>query len=318
LELGIDLFGAGDIPNPKLMTKPTLLVLAAGMGSRYGGLKQIDPVGPAGETIIDYSIYDALRAGFAKLVFVIRRDLEQPFREIVGQRFEKRLPVLYVFQELSDLPAGFSPPPNRAKPWGTTQAILAGENAIQEPFVAINADDFYGAQAFRLLAEHLSAGGVDYAMAGFVLRNTLSEFGSVARGVCEVGPDGCLKSVVEMTRIERDGAGAKNTDPSGRVTKLTGDEAVSMNFWGFRPAVFPALREKFAAFLEKSGRDEKAECYIPSTVNELVMSGQARVKVLRTGDSWFGVTYREDRPRVVDSIRQLIARGDYPERLWGP
>jgi dTDP-glucose pyrophosphorylase len=299
------------------MTKPSLLVLAAGMGSRYGGLKQMDPVGPAAETIIDYSIYDALRAGFAKLVFVIRRDLEQPFRQIVGQRFEQRLPVHYVFQELGDLPPGFSPPPNRTKPWGTAQAILAGASVLQEPFAAINADDFYGAQSFRLLAEHLTSGGADYAMAGFMLRHTLSEFGSVARGVCETGPGGCLQSIVEMTRIEPDGMGAKNTDAAGHITKLTGDETVSMNCWGFTPAIFPVLRAKFAAFLEKSGQDEKAECYIPSIIHELVVSGQARVKVLRTSDHWFGVTYREDRPRVVESIRQLIARGDYPERLWG-
>jgi dTDP-glucose pyrophosphorylase len=276
----------------------------------------MDPVGPAGETIIDYSIYDALRAGFAKLVFVIRRDLEKPFREIVGQRFEKRLPVHYVFQELGDLPPGFSTPPNRAKPWGTTHAILAGQSAIQEPFIAINADDFYGPQSFRLLAQHLSSGSADYAMAGFTLRQTLSDFGSVARGVCDVGADGYLKSVVELTRIERDGAGARNTDAAGRVTKLTGEEAVSMNFWGFTPEVFPLLRASFAAFLTRNVRDEKSECYIPSVVNELMISGQARVKVLRTGDPWFGVTYKEDRPRVVESIRQLVSRGDYPERLW--
>jgi len=299
------------------MTKPSLLVLAAGMGSRYGGLKQIDPVGPDGETIIDYSIYDALRAGFAKLVFVIRRDLERPFRELVGRRFEHRLPVHYVFQELGDLPPGFVPPPNRTKPWGTTHALLAGQSAIQEPFAAINADDFYGAQSFSLLAGHLSSGSTDYAMAGFVLRQTLSDFGSVARGVCEVGPDGCMKSIVELTKIERDGDGAKNTDAADRVTKLTGDEAVSMNCWGFTPAVFPALRAHFAAFLERCGRDEKAECYIPNAINELVVSGRARVQVLRTGAPWFGITYREDHARVVESIRQLIARGEYPERLWG-
>jgi hypothetical protein len=287
------------------------------MGSRYGGLKQIDPVGPAGETIIDYSVYDALRAGFAKLVFVIRRDLEGPFREIVGRRFEKQMPVRYVFQELGNLPPGFAPPPNRAKPWGTAHAILAGESALEGPFVAINADDFYGAQSFRLLAEHFAAGSADYAMAGFTLRQTLSDFGSVARGVCEVGPDGYLKSVVELTGIERDGAGAKNTDAAGRVTRLTGEEVVSMNFWGFTPAVFPALRSKFAEFLDKHGQDPKAECYIPNTISQLVASGQARVKVPRTGDAWFGVTYRQDRPRVVESIRQLVARGDYPERLWG-
>jgi hypothetical protein len=299
------------------MTNPSLLVLAAGMGSRYGGLKQIDPVGPAGETIIDYSIYDALRAGFAKVVFVIRRDFEKSFRDNVGRRFEARLPVHYVFQELGDLPPGFFPPPNRFKPWGTAHAVLAGQSAIEEPFVALNADDFYGAHSFRLLAEHFASGGADYAMAGFVLRQTLSDFGTVSRGVCQAGPDGYLQSVVEMTRIERDGAGAKNTDPAGRITHLTGEEAVSMNFWGFTPAVFPALRAKFAAFLEKNGQDEKAECYLPSTVNEWVLSGQARVKVLRTSAPWFGITYKDDRPRVVESIRQLIAKGEYPEKLWG-
>jgi len=299
------------------MTRPSLLVLAAGMGSRYGGLKQIDPVGPAGETIIDYSVYDALRAGFGKLVFVIRRQFEQPFRQIVGRRFEERLPVHYVFQEVDDLPPGFTAPPNRSKPWGTAHAVLAGQNTIQEPFVAINADDFYGARSFRLLAEHFASGGSDYAMAGFILRHTLSDFGAVSRGVCQAGPDGYLQSVVEMTRTERDGAGAKNTDAAGHVTRLTGEEAVSMNFWGFTPAVFPALRAKFAAFLEKSGRDEKAEFFIPSAVNEMAASGHARVKVLLTSDHWFGVTYKEDRPRVVESIRQLIAKGEYPERLWG-
>jgi hypothetical protein len=266
--------------------------------------------------MIDYSVFDALRAGFGQLVFVIRRDLEQPFRQCVGGRFEGRLPVRYVFQELADVPPGFAPPPGRAKPWGTAHAVLAGESAVHEPFAAINADDFYGARSFRLLAEHLSAGGADGAMAGFVLRHTLSEFGSVARGVCETTPDGFLRSVVEMTRIERDGAGAKNTDAAGQVTRLTGEETVSMNFWGFSPAVFPQLRERFAAFLERSGRDEKAEFYIPIAVSELVAAGQMRVKVLRTNDHWFGVTYREDRPRVIESIRRLIASGAYPEKLW--
>ena len=301
---------------PSMMTKPSLLVLAAGMGSRYGGLKQIDPVGPAGETIIDYSVYDALRAGFGKLVFVIRRDMEQQFRQFVGRRFEERLPVHYVFQEMDDLPPGFTLPANRTKPWGTAHAVLAGQSAIQEPFIAINADDFYGARSFRLLAEHFASGGADYAMAGFILRHTLSDFGTVSRGVCQAAPDGYLRSVVEMTRLERDGAGAKNTDAAGRVTRLTGEEAVSMNFWGFTPEVFPALRAKFAAFLEKSGKDEKAEFFIPSAVNEMMASGQARVKVLLTIDHWFGVTYREDRPRVVESIRQLIAHGEYPGKLW--
>ena len=299
------------------MTKPTLLILAAGMGSRYGGLKQIDPVGPAGETIIDYSIYDALRAGFGKLVFVIRKDIEQQFKEIIGARFEKRVAVEYVFQELDKLPPGFSLPAGRTKPWGTTHAILMAEQAIKEPFAAINADDFYGQQAYKLLANYLTSGSSDYAMVGFILKNTLSDFGSVARGVSHTDAADYLTSVVEMMKIERDGAAAKNTDAEGNITRLTGDEAVSMNFWGFTPAVFPQLKTKFTEFLKKSGGELKSECYIPSTVNDLVIAGQAKVKVLRTNDSWFGVTYREDRPMVVESIRKLIARGDYPEKLWG-
>ncbi len=298
------------------LMKPTLLVLAAGMGSRYGGLKQIDPVGPAGETIIDYSIFDALRAGFGKLVFVIRRDIEQPFREIVGSRFAGRVPVQYVFQELDDLPGGIPVPHGRTKPWGTTHAILMAEGVINEPFAAINADDFYGAESYRLLNAHLTSSNPDYAMVGFILRNTLSDFGSVARGICRVDEHHRLLSVVEMLKIERDGAGAKNTDPNGHITRLAGDEAVSMNFWGFSPAIFPQLRVEFAEFLQHSGQELKSECYIPSTVNALVARRQANVKVLRSSDSWFGVTYREDRPRVVESIRALIARGDYPSKLW--
>jgi hypothetical protein len=298
------------------MTKPTLLVLAAGMGSRYGGLKQIDPVGPAGETIIDYSIYDAMRAGFGKLVFVIRHDIEQQFREIVGARFEKRIEVEYAFQELGKLPAGFSVPEGRTKPWGTTHAILMAESVVKEPFAAINADDFYGQRAYKVLAEHLTSGTADYAMVGFTLKNTLSEHGSVARGVSQTDASQYLTSIVEMLKIEPDGAGAKNTDAEGKVTKLTGEEAVSMNFWGFTPALFPQIKVAFENFLKQSGRELKSECYIPMTVGELVTARQAKVKVLRSPDSWFGVTYREDRPQVVESIRQLIAKGDYPEKLW--
>ncbi len=290
--------------------------MAAGMGSRYGGLKQIDPVGPNGETIIDYSIYDAMRAGFGKLVFIIRHDIEAQFREIIGARFEKRIAVEYVFQELDKLPPGFTVPPGRTKPWGTTHAILMAADAVREPFAAINADDFYGAEGYRLLAQHFASGSPDYAMVGFILRNTLSDFGSVARGVCRVDGDGLLQTVAELTKIERDGDAAKNTDAAGQITRLTGDEAVSMNMWGFTPALFSQLQTGFAAFLKMSGMELKSENYIPSAVNELVVAGQARVKVLRTGDSWFGVTYREDRPRVVENIRQLIARGDYPEKLW--
>ena len=298
------------------MTKPTLLVMAAGMGSRYGGLKQIDPVGPNGETIIDYSIYDALRAGFGKLVFIIRQDIEAQFREIIGARFEQRIAVEYVFQERDKLPPGFAVPSGRTKPWGTTHAILMAAESVREPFAAINADDFYGAEGYCLLAQHFASGSPDYAMVGFILRNTLSDFGSVARGVCRVDDDGFLQTVSELTKIERDGAAAKNTDATGQITRLTGDEAVSMNMWGFTPALFAQLQTGFTAFLKKNGGELKSESYIPSAVNELVVAGRARVKVLRTNDSWFGVTYREDRPRVVENIRQLIARGDYPEKLW--
>jgi dTDP-glucose pyrophosphorylase len=295
---------------------PTLLILAAGLGSRYGGIKQLDPVGPGGETIMDYSIYDAMRAGFGKLVFVIRRDLETPFKQTVGARFENRLPVEYVFQELEPLPPGFSVPGNRTKPWGTGQAILTAAAVVHEPFAAINADDFYGANSFRALGEQLRSGGHDCAMVGFVLRNTLSEFGSVARGACRVDAEGFLQTVTELTKIEKDGDAARYTDGQGMTHQLTGNETVSMNMWGFTPALFGQLREQFAAFLQVNRQNEKAEFYIPSVVNALIHAGQSRCRVLRTADSWFGVTYREDRPRVIESVRALIARGDYPERLW--
>jgi hypothetical protein len=298
------------------MTKPTLLVLAAGMGSRYGGLKQIDPVGPSGETIMDYSIYDALRAGFGKLVFIIRKDIEAQFREIVGSRYDNRIPVEYAFQELTDLPAPFTLPEGRTKPWGTTQAILAASNIVKEPFAVINADDFYGAESYRVLAAQLATGGPDYAMVGFILRNTLSDFGGVARGISRADEDGYLKQVVEHTDIRRDGDKVINTDSAGHVTELTGDELVSMNFWGFTPAIFAQLQERFLAFLQKSGGEVKAECYLPNSVNELVLAGQARVRVLRSSDPWFGVTFREDRPAVVDSIARLVAEGKYPSSLW--
>lgn len=297
-------------------TSPTLLVLAAGIGSRYGGLKQIEPVGPGGEAIIDYSIYDAMRAGFGKLVFVIRRDIEKAFKEFVGARFEKRIPVEYVYQELDMIPAGFTVPAGRTKPWGTTQAILLAEDVIHEPFAAINADDFYGAESYKVLSQHLQSDTQDYAMVGFVLRNTLSDFGTVARGVCQVGGDGYLTRIAELTTIARDGEGAKNTDSDGKVTMLKGDEPVSMNYWGFTPQIFPQLREHFTKFLKANGTDLKKESYIPSTVNDILVAGQGKVKVLHSNDPWFGVTYREDHPHVVENVRKSIQAGRYPERLW--
>jgi dTDP-glucose pyrophosphorylase len=297
-------------------TPLTLLILAAGMGNRYGGLKQIDPVGPGGETIIDYSIYDALRAGFGKAVFVIRKDIEQAFKQAVGARFERHIVVEYVFQELDKLPSGFSVPIGRAKPWGTMQAILMAANGISEPFAVINADDFYGSDGYCALAQYLEIGSRDYAMVGFVLRNTLSDFGTVSRGVCQVNNNDFLEEVVEMTSIERDGAHAKNTDSTGRTTELSGDEMVSMNMWGFTPRVFGQLGEQFQRFLRANGSDLQAEGYLTDAVNELVLAGRARVKILRADDSWAGVTYREDHKRVVKTIRHLIDRGNYPDRLW--
>ena len=298
------------------MVSPTLLVLAAGMGSRYGGLKQLDPVGPDGETIMDYSIFDARRAGFGKIVFVIRKSIEEPFREKIGIRYEKRIPVEYVFQEIGKLIPGLTPPEGRTKPWGTTHAILMAGNAIHEPFAVINADDFYGADSFRALAHHLQSGTQDDAMVGFVLRNTLSEFGAVARGVCHVSDDGYLKDITELKSIEREGMHITNIDAEGQETMLNGAELVSMNMWGFTPQIFPHLYEHFQRFLKRYGEDLNAECYIPGTVNSMIQSGEARVKVLRSGDSWFGITYREDQPRVVQSIGRLIDQGSYPRRLW--
>jgi UTP-glucose-1-phosphate uridylyltransferase len=286
------------------------------MGNRYGGLKQIDPVGPGGETIVDYSIYDALRAGFGKVMFVIRKDIEQAFKQAVGDRFERHVAVEYVFQELDKLPLGFSVPAGRTRPWGTLHAILMAADAIREPFAVINADDFYGSEGYRVLAQHLQSGTADYAMVGFVLRNTLSDFGAVSRGVCRVDDDGFLQGVVELTNIERNGMHARNTDSTGRITTLSGDEVVSMNMWGFTPRIFGQFREHFQKFLKLDGSDVQSESYLPSTVNELVLAGQARVKVLRTNDSWAGVTYREDHPHVVQTIRRLIDHGSYPNRLW--
>lgn len=298
------------------MVTPTLLVLAAGMGSRYGGLKQLDPVGPNDETIMDYSIFDARRAGFGKIVFVIRKEIEEPFKRSIGARFEKRIAVDYVFQEVGKLIPGFSVPMERTKPWGTTHAILMAANAIHEPFGVINADDFYGAGSYRVLAQHLQSGTSDYGMVGFVLRNTLSEFGTVARGVCHVGEDGYLKDITELKSIEREGPRITNIDSEGQETVLNGGEMVSMNMWGFTPQIFGQLYEQFQRFLKRYGDDLKAECYIPSTVNSLIHLGLARVKVLRSGDSWFGVTYREDHPRVVQNVSRLIEGGTYPRQLW--
>jgi hypothetical protein len=304
------------------MSKPTLLVMAAGVGSRYGGLKQIDPVGPSGEIVIDYSIYDAIRAGFGKVVFVIRKDIEKDFREAIGDRIATHIAVEYAFQDLAKVPTWFSVPATRKKPWGTTQAVLMADGLIHEPFAVINADDYYGVASYKVLANHLNNsadrdGVGDYSMVGFVLRNTLSEHGTVARGVCKVHSHGMLTTVDELTAIAKDGNGAKYTDANGATHKLTGDEAVSMNFWGFTPSIFGHCHRIFDEFLRAHGGEEKSETFIPKTVDQLIREKKAHVKVLRSPDAWFGVTYKEDKPFVVESIRKLVAKGVYPEKLWG-
>ena len=304
--------------------KPTLVVLAAGMGSRYGGLKQIDPVGPSGEAILDYSVFDAHRAGFGKVVFIIRRDIEQVFREQVGAKYEGLLPVDYAFQDIADLPPPYSVPPGRAKPWGTAHAIRAARDVVREPFAAINADDFYGRDAFVRLAGFLSGADAQehvspkhpFAMVGYRLDQTLSEFGSVARGICRVSPEGRLEKVTEMTKIVRTPTGAENRDDPDAPVALTGSERVSMNIWGFTPSLFGELEARFPAWLEANIAKEKAEWYIPFVVDELIHEGKAAVDVLPTESAWFGATYREDKPFVAAAIRRLVDAGEYPSNLF--
>jgi hypothetical protein len=300
----------------------TLVVMAAGLGSRYGGLKQIEPVGPNGEAVLDYSVFDALRAGFGRIVFVIRRDIEAAFRTALGGRFESRTDVRYVFQELDKLPPGFSLPAGREKPWGTGHALLCATEAFEGPCAVINADDFYGAESYqalvRFLADPPAGGGLDLcAMVGYRLRSTLSAFGTVARGVCATDEEGFLTAVEELTAIERVPEGARNKQADGTYRHLTGHETVSMNFWGFPPSIVAPLRRTFISFLEKNRMNPKAEFYIPVAVNDLIRAGTVKVKVLPTGASWFGVTYREDRPFVIENVRALVRAGLYPERLWG-
>ncbi|MFZ2658173.1 MAG: sugar phosphate nucleotidyltransferase [Victivallales bacterium] len=299
--------------------KPTLLVLAAGIGSRYGGLKQIDPVGPSGQIIIDYSIYDAIRAGFGKVVFVVRKDIEQTFRECIGSRFESKIKTEYVFQELDALPPGFKVPEGRQKPWGTGHAVLVAKNAIREPFAVINADDFYGRCGYELLGSELSkaksGSPEEYFMVGFELMKTLSEHGHVARGVCKSDPTGHLVEVVERTRIEKTADGAKFTDEKGVMTKLSGNEIASMNMWGFTPSLFGYLDEQFSEFLKNNIGNLKSEFFIPTVVSTLINSKKAKVKVLPSRDQWFGVTYKEDKPVVVENVRKLIGAGVYPGKL---
>ena len=299
--------------------KPVLLVLAAGMGSRYGGLKQLDPVGPSGETIMDYSVFDAIRAGFGKVVFVIRRDIEEQFREQIGSRYEGKIEIDYAYQELDKLPNGYTVPEGRTKPWGTGHAALCAADKVDAPFAVINADDFYGSNSFKLLADYFSKACLessDYAMCGFILRQTLSDHGSVARGVCSVDSSGNLSGVEELTKIEKDGNGAINVNPDGTQMALTGDEVVSMNYWGFTPTIFEHLERLFKAFLDEHIAKEKSEFYLPFAVNDLISADISKVKVLKTPDSWFGVTYRPDREKVVSGIQALVESGMYPDKLF--
>jgi hypothetical protein len=303
------------------MAKLTLVVMAAGIGSRYGGLKQVDPIGPHGEIIIHYSVYDALRAGFSRVVFVVRRDIEAAFRETIGAEIERRADVAYVYQELTDLPSGFSLPTGRVKPWGTAHAVLCCKGAVTTPFAAINADDFYGAGAYRALAGYLGRaqdqeGLRDYCMVGYVLRNTLSEHGHVARGVCEVTPDGYLRSIRELLHIEMLPDGIQYRDEHDNWAPLATASPVSMNIWGFTRSLFDELDERFPRFLVQNMENLKSEFLLPNFVGDLVRERRARVKVLPTDEHWFGVTYQADRPRVQAAVRDLIAQGRYPENLW--
>jgi hypothetical protein len=288
------------------------------MGSRYGGLKQIDPVGPAGETLLDYAIFDAVRAGFGEVIFVIRRDIEEAFVNGVGAKYVDidGVSVRYAFQELDDLPDGFHLPTGRQKPWGTAHAVLAACDLVHGPFAVINADDFYGAHAFAMLSEQLSAPSDDYAMVGFVLRETLSAHGSVTRGLCRTAGN-FLAKIVEISNIEPDGNGATYPSGSGGVCRLSGDETVSMNFWGFSETIVSRLEEGLIQFLQQNLEDLNSEYLLPDVVDRLIVDGDVRVRVLRGGGPWFGVTYQQDRETVIRNIRELIDGGAYPERLWG-
>jgi len=299
---------------------PTLLILAAGMGSRYGGLKQLDPVGPSGETILDYSVFDALRAGFGRVVFVIRRDFESEFRERIGRRYEQRVDVDYVFQGMDAVPLGYSVSATRTKPLGTGHAIWCARDRVATPFAAINADDFYGAGAYRALADFFkqTPAGSDltrFAMVGYRLGRTLSEHGTVARGICTVDAAGYLQKVEECVGIEKTEAGARMERTDGSVMEFGGNETVSMNFWGFTPAVFPMLEERLKQFLATRAADEKAEFYIPAAVAEMIAANSAKVSVLSDDSPWFGITYRDDKALVSESIARLVAAGDYPRSL---
>ena len=294
------------------MKDMTLLVMAAGMGSRYGGLKQLDAVGPNGETIIDFSVYDAIRAGYNKVVFIIRKDFEKQFKQKVSNKYKNKIDVDIVYQDLNDLPGSFRCPNERSKPWGTGHAILAARNAISEPFVAINGDDFYGKESFEVISNYYSSVNSGFAMAAFQLDKTLSENGSVSRGICEQNSNE-LVTVVETHDIKKNSAGVIECD---RDILLLGSELVSMNMWGFTPTLFDHLEKMFNDFLTGNISDLKSEFLIPSVINDLIEKNIEKVKVLKTQSTWFGVTYVEDKPFVKGQIKELIQSGEYPVRLF--
>jgi len=304
------------------MKKPVLVIMAAGMGSRYGGLKQLDPVGNHGQLIIDYSIYDARRAGFETVVFVIKPEIEDDFKRCIGDRVSRAMDVKYVYQLKEDLPEGYSVPAERQKPWGTAHAALAARKVVEGPFAIINADDYYGPEAYQKIYDHLSTHEdgelYEYVMVGYLLKNTVTENGTVARGVCEETADRCLSQITERTKIEK-GPPPRFTEDDGKTwTELDEDTIVSMNMWGFTRSFLDEAWTRFPAFLDRALAENpaKAEYFLPTVVSQLIDEGRARVKVLRSGDKWYGVTYREDKPTVMAAIAEKTKAGLYPDRLW--
>lgn len=299
--------------------KPTLVIMAAGMGSRYGGLKQIDPVGPSGEIVLDYSVYDAIQAGFGKVVFIIRPDIEQDFKEAIGSKLEGKIEVEYVFQTLEKIPSEFSIPEGRTKPWGTGQAVLMAAEIVHEPFAVLNADDFYGRRSFEVLAKELQSMDIsssDSCMVGFYIKNTISPHGAVTRGQCVV-EDGFLKTVIERFNIERKGDGVIRYEDGGEWHDMGDDEVTSMNMWGFTPKLFDHLRTDFSCFLREEGGELTSEHLLPTIIDDMIQKNQTRVSVLPTSEKWMGVTYPEDKPLVMVGIQELVDQGLYPKNLWG-
>lgn len=300
--------------------QPTLLILAAGMGSRYGSLKQIDKLGPGGETIIDYSVFDAMQAGFGKAVFVIRKSIEKDFIDVFADRFLKKIPYEIVFQELDLLPEGFACPEDRTKPWGTAHALWVCRNVVKEPFVVINADDFYGKQAYQVLADHLRQNpeheSNNFAMCGYKLHNTLSEHGNVTRGICKINQEGYLESVDEQFNIGRDETGMIVSYKDEENLVLLPDETVSMNIWAFNQSIFQLIEEYFVRFLEKQIHLPKSELVTPQLVDQIIKDGRGKIKVLHSASKWFGVTYANDKPLVMQTLKELTNSGEYPKKLW--